>query len=60
MSDENPGSEKDDPNSQAAEALKACVIAAYEQALRDGLTPCEALAVMLDWASEEWGRVCVV
>ncbi len=62
MSGENPagishGSEKDDPNHRASEELKARVIAAYEQAVHYGLRPGDALAVMLDWASEECARI---
>ncbi len=62
MSDQNPadipqGCGKNDPSSKASEILKSRVITAYEQALRDGLTPLSALKVMLDWAAQECGRV---
>ena len=62
MFDENPAgasrrSDKDDPNSRASEELKARVIVAYEQALQYGLTPCRALAVILEWTAEECDRV---
>ncbi len=62
MSNDKPtgpswGLGKGDSNFQASEELKARVIVAYEQALRDGLPPSSALAAMLEWAAEECARV---
>jgi hypothetical protein len=37
--------------------LKSRVIAAYEQALDQGLTPSRALAAMLSWVAEESTRL---
>ena len=42
---------------QARDALKNALIAGYEQALEQGLTPSRALAVILSWAAEECDRL---
>jgi len=41
----------------ASEELKNCLIASYERAVHNGLSPCSALAVMLEWVSEECARI---
>lgn len=62
MSDQAPkgffqGCGTENPSFKASEELKCRLISSYEQALNNGLTPCGALAVILDWAAEECGRI---
>ena len=45
------------PCDQATEALKSTLITGYEQAIEDGLSPMNALAMVLNWVAEEFGRV---
>jgi hypothetical protein len=42
-----------------AEALQSRLIYAFESAIFQGMHPCDALAVILDWASSELNRVDV-
>ena len=51
------GFDEDDPTSQASEDLKGGVITAYEHALAHGVTPSHALAAILHWIAEEYGRI---
>ena len=39
--------------------LESMVIAGYEQALEEGLTPNLALSIMLDWAAREAERLAI-
>ena len=62
MSDEYPeslfqGFRKSTPNLKAGDELKSRLIASYEQAIHNGLAPCCALAVMLEWVAEEFARI---
>jgi hypothetical protein len=52
---QRPG--KKHPSMTASEELKSCLIASYERAVHNGLSPCSALAVMLEWVSEECARI---
>jgi len=45
------------PGMKASEELKSRLIASYERAVHNGLAPCSALAVMLEWVSEECARI---
>lgn len=42
---------------ELAEALKGAVIAEYERAIERGVSPAEALSVLLSFAAEETGRL---
>ncbi len=44
-------------NREALEKLESCLISSYEMALESGLSPGGALAVILDWAGVECGRL---
>ncbi len=46
-----------DPSMKASEELRSRLIASYERAVHDGLAPRSALVVMLEWVSEECGRI---
>ena len=46
-----------DPSVKASEDLKSRLIASYESAVHNGLSPCNALAVMLEWVAEECARI---
>ena len=39
------------------EKLESSLIASYEMALESGLSPGDALAIILDWAAVECGRL---
>jgi hypothetical protein len=41
----------------AGEALQSKLIDAFESAICQGMSPCEALALILQWASSELNRV---
>jgi len=43
----------------AGEALQSKLIDAFESAIFQGMSPCDALAVILQWASSELNRVGV-
>jgi hypothetical protein len=43
----------------AGEALQSKLIDAFETAISQGMSPCDALAVILQWASSELNRVSV-
>jgi hypothetical protein len=45
------------PSMKATEELKSRLIASYENAVHNGLAPRNALAVMLEWVSEECTRI---
>ena len=45
------------PNTRAMDEFESALIAAYEQALENGVSPHSALAVMLDLASVETQRL---
>ena len=51
------GFDDDRPAPQARNALESALIAGYERALEQGLTPSHALAVILSWAAEERDRL---
>ena len=51
------GFDDDRPAPQARNALKSALIAGYEHALEQGMTPSHALAVILSWAAEECDRL---
>lgn len=42
---------------EATEALKSTLITGYEQAIEGGLSPMNALATVLGWVAEEFGRM---
>ena len=46
-----------DPCYKTTEALKSTLITGYEQAIEGGLLPMNALATILSWAAEEFGRI---
>ena len=62
MSDQDPedlfeGRAEEAPHLKASEKLTSLLITSYEQAIRNGLTPCRALSVMLEWIAEECARL---
>lgn len=50
------GFDGDRPTPEPRDELKSALIAGYEQALEQGMTPSHALAVILSWAAEECER----
>lgn len=43
----------------ASEALQSKLIDAFESAIFQGMSPCDALALILQWASSELNRIGV-
>ncbi len=50
------GFSQDDLNLEASNELRSSLITSYERAIHNGLAPCRALAVILEWMAEECAR----
>jgi hypothetical protein len=48
---------KDNSKQKTIEDLKSHLIGSYEHAIASGLTPCVALAAILEWVAGESGRI---